>query len=191
MRIQPSTMYPLIESYATKKYHPEDLWRGSVLMLFWREELEQTRNPPSSCWQGGGAAIQSLLSPTTPPSWSVSRVCRIIFPVSQNQPTIQKVGKTIIVKKYYRKIVIIHHRESCSSSPIVVPPPHFAAHSPFASFAPYLTLHTYPILTPRLICPPKTALSLLPCHGDLVHRLLCSTTNKIYHVHRENSVKVR
>lgn len=107
------------------------IWgRGSVLMLFWREELEQTRNPPNSCWQGGGAGTQSFCV-VAQPSDSTLPGCAASTSSpspqsSRSQPTILKGGKNNkllkIIKKYHRKIVIITPGELRFASDHRAPP---------------------------------------------------------------------
>lgn len=185
----------LIESYAyntlPRNTHPEDLGEGFSVDVVLEGGAGANQRPPNSCWQGGGAGTQSFcvsLSLATPHSCSVPGVCRItsspspppVLAKPANHPEGGKNNKLLeIVKKYHRKIVIIH-RESYGSPPITVLPPTFCCALPFRFLRalphPSYLHPSHPLDLPA----EKTALSSLPCHGGLVHRLLCPSTNQIY-----------
>lgn len=167
-----------------------------MLMLFWREELEQTRDP-QLLLAGRGSGYPIVLR-VAQPSDSTLMFCsrgvpHHLFPFHPpvlakpaNHPEGGKNNKLLeIVKKYHRKIVIIH-RESYGSPPITVLPPTFCCALPFRFLRalphPSYLHPSHPLDLPA----EKTALSSLPCHGGLVHRLLCPSTNQIYKRNTEN-----
>lgn len=144
------------------------------------------QKPPKLLLAGRGSGYPIVAQPSDSTLMVSSRgVPHHLPPVSQNQPTIQEGGKNNNCRK-------ISSENSNNTPPGELQfvsnrraPPTFCCALPFRFLcalprSPYLPYPHPPLDLPAENC----IVVALPCHGDLVHRLLCSTTNQIYHVHR-------